>query len=113
MILKLVSEKKTTAAWILLSLEPGDVLAHGFYPGPGIGGDLHFDADENWTDQNTPPGYNLFVVAVQEIGHCLGLSHSQSTDSVMYPTFKNEWSIKQSHNNHKNYHKKNYHNYQN
>ena len=39
----------------------GGVLAHGFYPGPGIGGDLHFDAEENWTDKETPPGYNLFV----------------------------------------------------
>ena len=76
----------------------GGVLAHGFYPGPGIGGDLHFDADENWTDQKTPPGHNLFVVAVHEIGHCLGLTHSQSADSVMYPTYKHEWSTKESHN---------------
>ena len=64
----------------------GGVLAHGFYPGPGIGGDLHFDAEENWTDQETPPGHNLFVVAVHGIGHCLGLTHSQSADSIMYPT---------------------------
>ena len=41
--------------------EAAGVLAHGFYPGPGIGGDLHFDAEENWTDQETPPGHNLFV----------------------------------------------------
>ena len=70
----------------------GGVLAHGFYPGPGIGGDLHFDAEENWTDQETPPGHNLFVVAVHEIGHCLGLTHSQSADSIMYPTYKHEFS---------------------
>ena len=25
----------------------GGVLAYGFYPGPGIGGDLHFDAEKN------------------------------------------------------------------
>ena len=59
------------------------MLAHGFYPGPGIGGDLHFDAEENWTDQETPPGRNLFVVAVHEIDHCLGLTHSQSADSII------------------------------
>ena len=68
------------------------MLAHGFYPGPEIGGDLHFDADENWTDQETPPGHNLFDVAMHEIGHCLDLTHSQSADSIMYPTCKHELS---------------------
>ena len=68
------------------------MLAYGFYPGPGIGRDLHFDAEENWTDQETPPGHNLFVVAAHEIGHCLGLTHSQSADSIMYPTYKIELS---------------------
>ena len=70
----------------------GRLLAHGFYPGLGIRGDLHFDADENWTDQETPPGHNLFVVAVHEMAHCLGLTHSQSADSIMYPTYKHELS---------------------
>ena len=71
---------------------PRGVFAHGFYPGPGVGGDLHFDADENWTDQETPPGHNLFVVAVHEIGHCLVLTHLQSADSIIYPTYKHELS---------------------
>lgn len=40
------------------------IVAHAFYPTLGI---LHFDADENWT-LNQSRGINLFQTAVHEIG---------------------------------------------
>jgi len=70
----------------------GGTLAHGYFPGSGIGGDLHFDDKQKWVEQETPPGYNLFVVAVHKIGHCLGLTHSGNPDSVMFPSYKHELS---------------------
>jgi len=70
----------------------GGTFAHGFYPEANLTGDLHFDSSESWSEKPTPPGHNLYVVTVHEIGHCLGLTHSKDSKSVMYPTYNHELS---------------------
>ncbi|XP_003472573.1 matrix metalloproteinase-27 [Cavia porcellus] len=65
---------------------PLGVLGHAFPPGPGLGGDMHFDEDENWTIKNAT-GFNLFLVAAHEFGHSLGLSHSSDERALMFPNY--------------------------
>ncbi|NXN24134.1 MMP7 protein, partial [Nycticryphes semicollaris] len=63
----------------------GNVLAHAFGPGDGIGGDAHFDDDERWSE--TDQEINLFLVAAHEFGHSLGLDHSSNREALMYPIY--------------------------
>ncbi|XP_010891573.3 matrix metalloproteinase-20 isoform X2 [Esox lucius] len=68
----------------------GGTLAHAFGPGEGIGGDIHFDDSETWTAGSK--GFNLLLVAAHELGHSLGMRHSQNRESLMYPTYKSSHS---------------------
>jgi len=75
------------------------VLAHAYFPhteafgGPGgtIGGDIHFDTAELWSDDENDTtndqDFDFFTVALHELGHSLGLGHSSVAGSVMEATY--------------------------
>lgn len=67
---------------------PGDVLAHASYPNPYSDSQvfLFFDDDERWVDSTTQ-NVDLLTVAAHEIGHTLGLGHSNDPDSLMFPSY--------------------------
>lgn len=68
----------------------GQVLAHAYPPGRGHGleGDVHFDEAERWSIELPPNGTDLVTVAAHEIGHALGLDHSEVRDSLMYAIYE-------------------------
>ena len=67
---------------------PGDVLAHASFPNPYDNGQvfLHFDDDERWVDSETRD-VDLMTVAAHEIGHTLGLAHSNDPNALMFPSY--------------------------
>ncbi len=67
---------------------PGDVLAHASYPNPYANRQvfLHFDDSERWINSETQ-NVDLLTVAAHEIGHNLGLDHSNNPNALMYPSY--------------------------
>lgn len=69
-----------------------NVLAHAYSPCSEalcfttIGGDTHFDTGNIWSFDGMD-GVDFFTVALHEVGHALGLGHSNVEGSVMHPSY--------------------------
>ncbi|KAL8057137.1 hypothetical protein ABFX02_04G165000 [Erythranthe guttata] len=62
-----------------------DALAHSLPPPDGR---VNFDVNRSWSYVPKKDFYDMQTVALHELGHVLGLSHSTEVNAVMYPTVR-------------------------
>jgi predicted Zn-dependent protease len=71
---------------------PGMVLAHAAYPHYGDKGQLHFDNEETWVFEDAAGiergNIDLLSVTIHELGHSLGLSHSDDRGAIMFAFYR-------------------------
>jgi matrixin len=62
----------------------GGVAGHALPPPSGV---IQLDSAETWSAATPPPAgsTSLLAIALHEIGHALGLAHSDDPASIMYP----------------------------
>lgn len=71
----------------------GGVLAHAefppetpFNPSASRPLPLHFDEEEHtWVIGEVANGFDIETIALHEVGHCLGILHTNVQDAVMFP----------------------------
>jgi len=83
----------------------GNTLAHADYP-PGCTfvvnppngtppTPVHFDDQEHtWVDGAVAGGFDIETIALHEVGHCLGLQHTNVSGSVMWPSIPSNTTLR-------------------
>jgi hypothetical protein len=99
----LTFEQVTGEALINISFETGDhgdaypfegadgVLGHAFFPQSAQPGVIHLNREKNWTLDGAAAGddqIDLFTALLHEIGHVLGLEHTQAAEAVMFAGYQ-------------------------